>query len=82
MILHLLQLVGTVGGLVGALLVSTKRPLAGSLCWACTNLCWVIFGWMTSNYYIVVMFSAYHILAAIGIWQWWPKKAKKHLQSS
>jgi len=75
MTLHILQLIGTIGGLVGAYLVSTKRPLHGSIIWACTNFCWVIVGFMTANYYLVVMFGAYHVLADIGIWQWWPKKS-------
>ena len=71
-----LQLGGTAGGIIGALLVSFKRPWAGHLVWLFANACWVAHGWIHDNWYLTVLFGTYWVLALIGSVNYRPKKSE------
>lgn len=69
----LLQILGTIGGLVGMFLVAVGRPIQGQVVWLPANLCWVIFMAATGAWGGVVLFSAYTLVCLWGIFRAWQK---------
>ena len=61
-----LQLIGTAGGILGAVLVSIKRPWAGHIIWLFSNTAWVAHGYVVGNHYLVTMFAVYWIISVAG----------------
>jgi len=69
-----LQLIGTAGGIAGALLTAFRRPWPGHLVWLFANGCWVAHGCASGNWYLVCLFGVYWVLALVGCFAYWPKK--------
>jgi hypothetical protein len=73
-LIDFLQIVGTTGGILGALLVCLKRPWVGHIVWLLANACWMIYGRLSDNNYLFVLFTVYWLLALIGCYNYRPRK--------
>jgi len=66
--MEFLQLAGTAGGLLGAFLVCLKKPCAGQAVWVVSNPCWMIYGRLSNNNYLFVLFTVYWVIALAGVY--------------
>ena len=74
-----LQFLGTVGGILGAVLVSFKRPWAGHCVWLFANGCWVAHGFIYDNWYLVTLFGVYEVVALVGFFNYRPDRTEKKI---
>ncbi len=66
----LLQLVGLIGGVSGALLVTSRMPsvrAAGFLAWVGGNTAWAMYAISAGSIYLGVQFAIFLMLAVLGL---------------
>jgi len=71
---ELLQAPAVVLGMAGAMLVAGQSSAIrrwGFGCWAVGNLLWVVYGLVEWNWYVVVMFGFYWVMAVVGLKNSW-----------
>ncbi|HOB43701.1 MAG TPA: hypothetical protein PKV78_04985 [Methanoculleus thermophilus] len=65
-----LQTPAVVLGMVGAVLVAGRTAgmrMCGFGAWVIGNVFWVVYGAVTENWYVVVMFGFYWVMAVVGV---------------
>lgn len=72
-----LQVIGTATGIAGAFLVSFKKVWVAQMVWFVGNSCWIAYGVMASNWYLVVLFGVYLVTTIIGLMNFRPKSSKE-----
>ena len=74
MILTLLQALGLLGGIAGAVLVAGRTPqqrAAGFGCWIAGNGAWVGYATLTGSLALGTQFSVFFLLAVAGLRNNW-----------
>lgn len=55
-------------GIVGALLVACRRPLAGQIVWAAGNPLMIAWGMASDVPQTVCLFAVYEVISLMGVW--------------
>jgi hypothetical protein len=72
--LDLIQGLGVVFGIAGAVLVASRSGKVrgvGFASWVVGNLLWVVFGVMEGNAYVIALFAFYWVTAMVGLRNSW-----------
>lgn len=69
--MELLSYVAMVLGILGALLVALRKPLAGHLVWCVGNPLWIVWGVSTQSWGVAIQFGVFWVIAAVGSYNWW-----------
>lgn len=67
--IQLLSLIAAGLAIFGAILNACKR-IEGFVFWIISNFIWIFIGIHQKNYGMILMFSVYTIISAIGIYKW------------
>lgn len=70
--MFLIEIISSLLGMVGALLLATRSRYAGwaFVAWFISNVGWIVFGASNQHWFFIVQQAVFTVTSVIGIWQW------------
>lgn len=74
----MIDIIGSIGGVVGCTLVSRGKALGANIVWSVSNLLMVVYFWDIGEMAAFTMFVVYELIAMYGIWNLTKQKRATH----